>query len=80
MTQVSPSEQAAFKQPRSTRGATRDTADAEQGYVLRFPPAAQSERSSFSAAGEAGAEALSQSRKHDIPCYQWEERLIEKCV
>lgn len=31
-------------------------------------------------AGEPGTEPLSQSRKHDIPCYQWEERLIEKCV
>lgn len=31
-------------------------------------------------AGEAGTEPLSQSRKHDIPCYQWEERLIEKCI
>lgn len=31
-------------------------------------------------AGEPSTEPLSQPRKHDIPCYQWEERLIEKCV
>lgn len=79
MTQVSPSEQVAFRQPCSTGGATGDTADAEQGYTLAshlLPKAS----GAVSAAGEPGAEALSQSRKHDIPCYQWEERLIEKCV